>query len=584
MTKLLDIILRARLRAQLYFGIGAAVAITLLATVVAWVSFDRVGEAQRLVNEGAVPEMAAAFGIAQQANAVAAAAPRLTVAESLEELGATIEDVDEEMETFLSRLDSLPQAGTEIVRSQGRELTANLESIEASAAVRFQLAERSQALRDSLRAVEAELSAILVTAIDDQYFYAMTGYTSIRSGPVPRDAHFTEDQINQYRRLAELQEASAIGTQVLANAFSLSDRAQLEPLRERFEASSERIRRNLVALGSIPQVAQLEPLFDQLAGLSVQEEGVFDVRENELRLSELQSDLLVANRATATALVSEVETLVSNARASALRATQASQQAILTGRQFLLVLNVISASGAVLIGWLFVGKVLLRRLEQMSNWMRRMAAGDLETKVEVRGRDEVADMAAALEVFRKHALEVQRLNLVEKLAEELKGKNAELEQVLEELRAAQNQIVMREKLAALGELTAGVAHEIKNPLNFVKNFAEVSSELLEELQEILPQGSDPVSDDQREEVAEICQDLTENLESIQQHGARANRIVHDMLRMGGGSGEPALTDINLLVREHANLAYHSARATDSNFNLTIEEGLDPGMGESNVVS
>ena len=584
MSRLLDVILRFRLRGQLYFGIGGAVAITILATVVAWVSFDRVADSQRRVNEGAVPDMAVAFRIAQQADAVATVAPRLTVAESLDELGVIVEEIDQEIETFLSRVDSLPREGTEVVRDRGGELTANLESIEASAAVRFQLAEQSQALRDSLRAVEAELNAILVTAIDDQYFYAMTGYSSLDSGPAPRDEHFTADQINRYRRLAELQEASAIGTQVLANAFSLTDRAQLEPLRERFEASAERIRRNLAALGSAPEVAQLRPLFDQLVGLGTGAESIFDVRENELELSELQSSLLAANRATATALVSEVEGLVSNASESTLQATQASQQAILAGRQFLLALNVVSAVGAVLIGWLFVGKVLLRRLEQMSGWMRRMAGGDLETKVEVRGHDEVADMAAALEVFRKHALEVQRLNLVEKLAEELKGKNAELEHVLEELRAAQNQIVMREKLAALGELTAGVAHEIKNPLNFVKNFSEVSAELLVELQEVLPQDGDPLSDDQREEVTEICQDLIENLESIQQHGARANRIVHDMLRMGGSAGDKAPTDVNVLVREHANLAYHSARAADSEFQLTIEEGLDPSMGEIEVVS
>ena len=100
-------------------------------------------------------------------------------------------------------------------------------------------------------------------------------------------------------------------------------------------------------------------------------------------------------------------------------------------------------------------------------------------------------MAAALEVFRRHALEVQRLNLVEKLAEELKGKNEQLEDALANLQRAQDQIVMQEKLAALGELTAGVAHEIRNPLNFVKNFSEVTEqlleELLEELQTVLPE-------------------------------------------------------------------------------------------------
>ena len=131
-----------------------------------------------------------------------------------------------------------------------------------------------------------------------------------------------------------------------------------------------------------------------------------------------------------------------------------------------------------------------------------MADGDLEARVEIGGRDEVADMAAALEVFRRHALEVQRLNLVEKLADELQDKNVQLESTndrlestLEDLNRAQDQIVMREKLAALGELTAGVAHEIRNPLNFVKNFSEVSEELIVELREVLEEGGAELSKD-----------------------------------------------------------------------------------------
>ena len=200
------------------------------------------------------------------------------------------------------------------------------------------------------------------------------------------------------------------------------------------------------------------------------------------------------------------------------------------------------------------------------------------------GRDEVADMAAALEVFRLHSIEAQRLNLVEKLAEELRGKNDELEKTLVELQHAQDQIVMREKLAALGELTAGVAHEIQNPLNFVKNFAESSEELLEELQEELPADGGSLNEEQNVLIREIGGDLSDNLRRIREHGERANRIVRDMLQMGRGSAEKQSTDLNALLEEHTRLAFHSARASNSEFQLEINEDLDPQMGEVEIVS
>jgi signal transduction histidine kinase len=234
----------------------------------------------------------------------------------------------------------------------------------------------------------------------------------------------------------------------------------------------------------------------------------------------------------------------------------------------------------VLIAWLFVGRVLLHRIDMLSQWMRQMAGGDLEARAEIRGRDEVAEMAAALEVFRQHAIEIQRLNLVEELADELQGKNGELEQALTDLNTAQGQIVMREKLAALGELTAGVAHEIRNPLNFVKNFSEVSEELLEELKETLEESDDGrLNEEQQDLIEDIFGELGGNLERIRNHGDRANRIVQDMLMMSRESVGHHPTNINNLLDEHARLAYHSARAMDSNFQLDLQYDFDESMGE-----
>ncbi|MCY4238234.1 MAG: ATP-binding protein [Rhodospirillaceae bacterium] len=192
---------------------------------------------------------------------------------------------------------------------------------------------------------------------------------------------------------------------------------------------------------------------------------------------------------------------------------------------------------------------------------------------------------------------IDETNLVESLAEELKSKNASLESTLSDLEKAQDQIITREKLAALGELTAGVAHEIKNPLNFIKNFSEVSGELLNEMLEEISRlaeerktaanNKDDVDgqekDDTVELIEEIAGDLTGNLETIQEHAQRANNIVQSMLQMGRGSSQRLPANINVLLSEHANLAYHSARADDSDFNIEIQEDFDSEIGEIEVI-
>ncbi len=579
---------RYRISTQLYLGIGGAVVLTMGASLVGWFSFNSVGDAQSRVNEGSVPGMAAAFGVAQQSGAIVAAAPRLIAAATPETFDQVIDEIAKERSAFEVQLAALTQQGGEEerfgrIRVQGGTLISNIEEIECSIAELFALQERSEALRAELGKVRNELVGVMVPLIDDQLFYAMTGYRNLGEAPASRARHLSRQEFDHYRHLAALQADATTAIQLLSSAFNLSDAPLIEPLRERFEAAKDRIEWSLSALGTARARSQIAPICARLYQLGLGEEGGFDLRTRELEHVAHQRDLLARNQSLALNLVAEAEGLVNAARISAKEATHASTLAIGTGRSLLLVLNVISITGALLIAYLFVGRMLLPRLERLSERMRRMADGDLEGKVEIGGNDEVADMAAALEVFRRHALEVQRLNLVEKLAEELQSKNAELEKVLEDLQVAQDQIVMREKLAALGELTAGVAHEIKNPLNFVKNFSEASEELMEELVEVLDEIPEALSEEQRELVDEICQDLTDNMGRILQHGTRADRIVHDMLMMGRGSGERQSIEINNLLDEHARLAYHSARATDADFNLTIETDFDPDAGQIEAV-
>ena len=558
------------------------------------------------MNEGSVPELAAAFGVAQFSGELVNAAPRLSAAETLESFSTVVSSIDESRDAFEAELTLLQGSETERfdrIGTDAETLFSNIEAIKEDRRTLFDLAERKEVLRSEIERVTLQLNDYLGPAIDDQLFYTVTGHRVLGEPPAPRPEHFSEEQVERYRQLAELQVDANIATQLLADALNLSDATLVEALRERFESAAGRIERNLATQSAASLPNEIFPVFVSLshlggqeiriperrlnvvAGLSEGEErqSGFDLVTQELRLRDRQQDLLENNRGLAVTLLSEINALVGAAQGSAQEATDASTQAISTGRTLLLVISGISIAGAVLIIWVLVGRVLLRRLEMLSGWMRRMAGGDLEARVEIGGRDEVADMAAALEVFRRHALEVQRLNLVEKLAEDLQSKNDELEVVLADLERAQDQIVVREKLAALGQLTAGVAHEIKNPLNFVKNFSEVSEELIKELLELVDDLADNLTEDQQSYLKEIAQDLTGNLERIRNHGDRANRIVQDMLQMGRGSGGFQATDINRLLDEHARLAYHSARATDPDFNLDLKQDLDEALGEIEVI-
>jgi signal transduction histidine kinase/ligand-binding sensor domain-containing protein len=163
------------------------------------------------------------------------------------------------------------------------------------------------------------------------------------------------------------------------------------------------------------------------------------------------------------------------------------------------------------------------------------------------------------------------------LEEKVNHRTAQLRKSVDDLKATQAQLVQSEKMASLGELTAGIAHEIQNPLNFVNNFSEVSQELIDEMAEEIENGD-------LEEVKELSADLKGNLEKITHHGKRADAIVKGMLAHSrSGKGEKSLTDINALAEEYLKLSYHGLRAKDKSFNAEFKTDFDPDLPKINVV-
>ncbi len=195
-------------------------------------------------------------------------------------------------------------------------------------------------------------------------------------------------------------------------------------------------------------------------------------------------------------------------------------------------------------------------------------------------------------IFRENSILLEELrernehldSLVAARTHELSERNVQLERTMDQLRDMQEQIILKEKMASLGELTAGVAHEIKNPLNFVNNFAELSLDLVKDLRQAAENQKNAIAPPVYDDIQDILDTLDQNVAKIREHGRRADSIVKSMLlHSRGKTGERRITDFNALVAEYVNLAYHGMRAQDQSFNVAINTQYDGGIGSFEIV-
>jgi signal transduction histidine kinase len=228
-----------------------------------------------------------------------------------------------------------------------------------------------------------------------------------------------------------------------------------------------------------------------------------------------------------------------------------------------------------------LGSIEKKRLQefQVAAFNQQLALQQQEQeRIEKEGKLKTIAIIALIAVFGTIGFLLYRNNRQKQKANQtLQEKNSEIERTLNELKATQKQLIQSEKMASLGELTAGIAHEIQNPLNFVNNFSEVNKELLIEMK-------DEIKKRNIDEINAIADDVIDNEEKINHHGKRADAIVKGMLQHSrSGTGVKELTDINALAEEYLRLSYHGLKAKDKSFNVTIKTEFDTSLEEINII-
>ncbi|MEL6351156.1 MAG: ATP-binding protein [Cyanobacteria bacterium J06627_28] len=244
-------------------------------------------------------------------------------------------------------------------------------------------------------------------------------------------------------------------------------------------------------------------------------------------------------------------------------------------RNRIIVLSMLLATGVTTCLAILIARSINRPLDALAKTAEKISENDqFDLRADVIGNDEVSTVARAFNLLLKRAEDLM-------LEQKLRGE--ELEKTNKKLVSTRSQMIAQEKLASLGSLTAGIAHEIKNPLNFVNNFAELSVELTQELAEEFESQKEQLEPDFVEEVLEILRMLQENVSKIDIHGKRADKIVANMLQHSrNGESEWTAVNINELVAEAINLAYHGMRAKQSDFNLDFDNDYDDSIGMATV--
>jgi methyl-accepting chemotaxis protein len=455
---------RLGLRGRLFAAFGMVAALTVLASSSAIISYDSLARSLGAIAEKSLPEITRASRVVRAAGEVAAAAPRLLAATDSTEREHALKILTAARQQLTQTIGTLGAEDAARLNKTADRMLENLNRLKQSVTERQTIAASRDALVASLRKSHQKLAEKLTPMADDAGFTLTIGLETVAD---KKDlqlvqntlAALADSELASLRAILDLRAESNLILGILVEAADLPSADLLPPVKDRFTSTARRLGKAAAALKD----SETSKLVDELVRIGKDSGNVFELKQRESSAAKTGADVVTENRALAQEFEKEVASLETRSEAAAATAVRESEAEIRQGRIVLICLALISLATALVIGWHYAGRGVVRRLVRLQNSMKSIAAGDLDVEIATSGSDEIADMAEALQVFKGKMLESNRLRAERSETEKQARaqRRAEMRKLADEFEAAVGEIVRTVSSAAM-ELEASATTLTRN--------------------------------------------------------------------------------------------------------------------------
>jgi methyl-accepting chemotaxis protein len=507
---------RLGLRGRLFMAFGIVAALTVLASGSAIITYDSLGRSLGVVTEKSLPEITRASKVVRAADEIGAAAPRLLAAVDGAERENALKALTAARQELKQTIGALAAEDAASLNKTADRIFANLDRLMQSVTERQTISAARGALVAGLRKSHQKLAEKLAPMADDAGFTLTMG---LQTAADNKDleviqkmlAALADNELASLQAILDLRAESNLILGILVEAADLPSADLLPPVRDRFNATAGRLAKAAATFKD----AEASKLVNELVKTGKDAGNVFDLKQKELVAAKAGASVVTENHALARQFEKEVAGLGARSEASAAAAVRQSETEIRQGQIILICLALISLATALVIGWWYVGRGVVRRLVRLQHSMKSIAAGDLAAEVATNGSDEIAEMAGALQVFKDNMVESNRLR-AERLETDKKAqaqRKAEMQRLADEFEAAVGEIV---------QTVSAASTELEASATMLTTTAEHTQQLSGRVEAASQEASSNVKS-----VAAATEEMTASIAEISQRVQESNRIASE---------------------------------------------------------